>query len=166
MEGNFFASSGAAILIADDASDWYESGGCEAVEIQDNTFSDACLTSLYGGGDAVITIHPNLARPSRGTPYHRNIRVQNNLFYASDAPILYAKSTEHLAFLENRIIRTHRYPAWNAQKSMFALDACTKVFLQRNTLEGDLLGKSIQIARMEPADLCQDLGVPVLRSEE
>lgn len=166
VEGNSFDSSGAAILIAGDASDWYESGGCEDVEIRNNTFSDACLTSLYGGGDAVITIHPNLAQPDRRRPYHRSIRVQNNLFYTSDAPILYAKSTEHLTFLENRIIRTHRYPAWNAQKSIFAFDACTKVFIQKNTLEGDVLGKSIQLARMEPADLCQDLEFPILASED
>lgn len=166
VEGNSFDSSGAAILIAGDASDWYESGGCEEVEIRNNTFSDACLTSLYGGGDAVITIHPNLAQPDRRRPYHRSIRVQNNLFYTSDAPILYAKSTEHLTFLENRIIRTHRYPAWNAQKSIFAFDACTKVFIQKNTLEGDVLGKSIQLARMEPADLCQDLEFPILASED
>lgn len=161
VEGNLFESSGAAILIAGDASDWYESGSCGQVEIRNNFFSDACLTSAYEGGDAVITIHPHIAQLSRETPYHRNLQIHGNLFYTSDAPVLYAQSTAGLVFRDNRILRSCRYASWNRQKSMFSFDSCTQVVLERNACVGQVLGKRIEINSMMPQDIRQDMGFPI-----
>ncbi|MGN1015661.1 MAG: hypothetical protein ACI4PL_01570 [Faecousia sp.] len=167
VEGNLFESSGAAILIAGDASDWYESGSCGEVSIQNNFFSDSCLTSAYEGGDAIITIRPHITHPAREKPYHRNIQICGNLFHTSDAPVLYAKATAGLEFRYNRIFRSHRYPPWNSGKSMFSFDSCTGVALEGNACVGQVLGKAIAISGMEPEDIHENenLKLPILRSD-
>ncbi|MGN1026439.1 MAG: right-handed parallel beta-helix repeat-containing protein, partial [Faecousia sp.] len=165
VEGNLFESSGAAILIAGDASDWYECGSCGQVEIRNNVFTDACLTSSYEGGDAVITVHPHIAVPSRETPYHRNLRLADNLFYTSDAPVLYAGSAAGLEFRGNRILRSHRYPPQYSGKSMFSFDTCTGITLEENACVGEVLGKAIEISGMDPEDIRQDMHLPIICSD-
>lgn len=154
VEGNRFDSSGAAILIAGDAGDWYECGGSRDVTIRDNVFSDACLTSDYEGGDAVISIHPNLSSPHRETPYHRNLRIEKNTFYTSGSPVLYAKAASGITFRDNTILLSDRYPARIKGDSLFSFDCCTEVRLEENLTQ--LPGKAISLRRMDRWDLKQD----------
>lgn len=159
VEENRFDSSGAAILIAGDAGDWYECGGCRDVTIRGNTFSEACLTSDYEGGDAVISIHPNLTRPLREAPYHRRIRVEDNVFYTAGDPVLYAKSASEITFRGNRILFSRRYPPRKSGNTLFAFDHCTDVTLEGNEIS--LAGGSISLTGMTEQDIHQADALPL-----
>ncbi|MCK5000946.1 MAG: hypothetical protein KAS23_15495, partial [Anaerohalosphaera sp.] len=54
IEDSIFRSSGAAILIAGDANQWYESGAVNDLVIRGNIFESPCLTSWYQFGEGVI----------------------------------------------------------------------------------------------------------------
>lgn len=159
VERNFFESSGAAILIAGDASDWYECGGCTQVEIRDNVFSDACLTSAYEGGEAVITIHPHIAAPRPDRPYHRNISIHHNLFHTADTPVLYAHSVQNLEFRDNQIFTSQRYAPWNAQKTLTVFDSCTNLTLAGNHAPGKILSQREEI----PSDSLEKTGPSAMK---
>lgn len=159
VEENRFDSSGAAILIAGDAGDWYECGGCRDVTIRGNIFSEACLTSEYEGGDAVISVHPNLTRPLRKAPYHRRIRVEDNVFYTAGDPVLYAKSASGITFRGNRISFSRRYPPRKSGNTLFAFDHCTDVILEGNEIS--LAGGSISLTGMTEQDIHQADALPL-----
>lgn len=159
IEENRFDSSGAAILIAGDAGDWYECGGCQDVTIRKNTFSDACLTSEYEGGDAVISVHPNLTRPLREAPYHRNLRMEENVFYTAGDPVFYAKAASGIVFRGNRILFSCRHPSRKKGDSLFVFDHCTEITLEGNQI--DLPEKKITLTGMRAGDIHQDNGMPV-----
>ncbi len=58
IEESVFRSSGAAILIAGDANQWYESGAVTDVLIRNNIFESSCLSSWYQFGEGIISILP------------------------------------------------------------------------------------------------------------
>ena len=144
IENNVFESAGAAVLIAGDASCWYESGSCEDVLIQKNHFGDCCLTSSYLGGEAVISIHPEVEKPDKACPFHRNIRIVENTFQLFDVPVLYARSTQGLVFAKNRLIRSYVYNPWNAQGSMVCLDVCGDAYIGDNIFIGDISARETE----------------------
>lgn len=94
--------SGSAILLAGDAANWYESGACKDVEITGNVFKD-CLTSKYQFCTAVIAIAPTISDLSgQKTPYHSNIRIENNVFDCPGAKLYDAVSAENVIWRDNR----------------------------------------------------------------
>ncbi len=141
VENNIFESAGAAILIAGDASTWYESGGSCGVMIRNNYFSDCCLTSNYLGGEGIISIHPELPSPKEEYPYHRNIYIEDNVFQTSDAHVLYALCTWGLHFCGNRIVRSYTYPARNVNEKVLTFEHCTNVQVLDNMLVGSVVGR-------------------------
>ncbi len=145
IENNRFESSGSAILIAGDANDWYESGAVNDVTIRNNIFGDACLTSMYQFCEGIISIDPVIPAPDVNNPFHRNIRIEGNVFNPFDYPVLYAKSTEGLSFTNNRIRRSTRYEPYHKRKDMITLELCKKVEIAGNKLEGDVLGKNVRL---------------------
>ncbi len=100
--GNTFDHvSGSAILFAGDASNWYESGACNDVEISGNRFID-CLTSPYQFCNAVITVAPSVPDlEAQKTPYHRNIRIFGNVFDSPGAKLWDAVSVEGVTWRDN-----------------------------------------------------------------
>ena len=145
IENNIFESSGSAILIPGDANGWYESGAVKDVTIRNNIFSDACLTSMYQFCEGIISIYPEIPKPDAAKPLHRNIRIENNTFHPFDYPVLYAKSIEGLYFNNNTIIRSKRFQPFHHRKNMFTVEYCKKVEITNNSLQGDILGKNIQL---------------------
>ena len=145
IENNIFESSGSAILIPGDANGWYESGAVKDVTIRNNTFNDACLTSMYQFCEGIISIYPEIPKPDGAKPFHRNIRIEHNTFHPFDYPVLYAKSTEGLYFNNNTIIRSTRFQSFHYRKYMFTFEYCKKVEITNNSLQGDVLGKNIQL---------------------
>ena len=145
IENNVFESSGSAILIPGDANGWYESGAVKDVTIRNNVFNDPCLTSMYQFCDGIISIEPEIPKPDASKPFHRNIRIENNTFHPFDYPVLYAKSTEGLYFNNNIIIRSTRLQPFHNKKYMFTFEYCRKVEISNNTMQGDVLGKNIQL---------------------
>ena len=127
--------------------------------IRGNIFSEACLTSEYEGGDAVISVHPNLTRPLRKAPYHRGLRVENNVFYTAGDPILYAKAASGITFCGNRILFSRRYPPRKSGNTLFAFDHCTDVTLEGNEIS--LAGGSISLTGMMEQDIHQTDALPL-----
>ncbi len=145
IENNTFESSGAAILIAGDANNWYESGAVADVVIRHNTFNDPCMTSMYQFCEGIISIYPEVPKPQTGLPFHRNIRIENNTFHPFDFPVLYAKSVEGLVFSGNTLIRSHRFNPFHTRKSTFTFENCLNVQVTGNSFVGDVLGKNIKL---------------------
>lgn len=147
IEKNVFESSGSAILISGDANGWFESGAVKDVTIRNNTFNDPCMTSMYEFCEGIISIYPVIPKLDVNKPFHRNIRIENNTFNPFDYPVLYAKSTEGLFFNNNIIKRSTRFQPFHERKHMITFEACKKVEVQGNKIEGDVLGKDIKLVQ-------------------
>jgi hypothetical protein len=156
IENNTFESSGSAILIAGDANGWFESGAVKDVLIQNNTFNDPCLTSMYQFSEAIISIYPEIPKLNTTKPFHRNIRIINNTFNPFDYPVLYAKSTEGLFFNNNTIIRSNRFKIFHPRKFMITVEACKNVEIKKNKLVGEVLGKNIKLIATKLIELKLD----------
>lgn len=155
IENNYFSTAGTAILIEGDSSYWYESGACLDLIIRNNVFED-CFTSGQANtwGRAVITIHPSFKpKTADDAPYHRNIRIEKNVFKSFDYPILFARSAGNLRFEGNTLLRTKTHEPFAAGKFTFTLDGCRDVTIGGNTYGGDVLGKNISLSHMRPEDL-------------
>lgn len=73
IEGNTFANTEmSAILIADDANSWFESGPVRDVTIRRNRFIRC--------GSPVISIHPENQTANPEEPVHSGIRILDNIF--------------------------------------------------------------------------------------
>lgn len=104
--GNMFDHvSGSAILLAGDASNWYESGACADVEISGNRFID-CLTSPYQFCNAVITVAPSVPDlEAQRAPYHRNLRIFGNVFASPGAKLWDAVSADEVEWRDNLVLQ-------------------------------------------------------------
>ncbi|MBO5649041.1 MAG: right-handed parallel beta-helix repeat-containing protein [Clostridia bacterium] len=133
---NVFASSGAAILVAGDSNFWFESGECHDVEISNNVFTDACLTSVYQFGEGIISICPIVPEPDIRLPFHKNIRIHDNVFDTADTPVVYAYSTAHLTFENNTVFRSPAAEKWTDARGLIRFDHCVNVTARNNRFIG------------------------------
>jgi hypothetical protein len=146
---NEFESSGSAILIAGDANGWYESGAVTDVTISNNTFNEACFTSMYQFCEAIISIYPIVPAIDSLKPFHRNINIERNTFNAFDFPILYALSVDGIRFNYNKIARSHQFEPFHTRKHCLTFEACLNAEVKGNVFEGDVLAKDIRLERMD-----------------
>jgi len=153
IEESVFRSSGAAILIAGDANQWYESGAVTDVVIRNNIFESPCLSSWYQFGEGIISIFPEIPEVDRNAPFHRNIRVENNVFHAYDYPVLYALSVDGVSFCGNTIMRNHDREPWHWNRNMLNFTACKSVRVEGTKLVGDVLGRDIKLRQMATEEL-------------
>ena len=128
--GNYFESSGSAILVAGDSNYWFESGACHDVEIANNVFTDACLGSKYQFCNGVISICPVVPHPDGNNPYHKNIRIIDNIFDTVGVPVLYAFSCADLTFCNNRIFKSPSSEINETEN--IKLSYCNNVFIAKN----------------------------------
>ncbi|MCQ2432970.1 MAG: hypothetical protein MJ175_10255, partial [Clostridia bacterium] len=135
---NYFASSGCAVLVAGDSNYWYEPGEWHEVEIARNGCTDVCRTSMYQFCDGIISVCPVVPEPDAKTPFHKNIRIHDNIFDTADTPVLYAFSTLGLTFTGNRIYRSPAADKWqNGASHLINLAACNSVCISDNSFIGD-----------------------------
>ncbi len=153
IENNTFESSGSAILIAGDANGWYESGAVKDVLIQNNTFNDACMTSMYEFCEGIISIYPIIPKVNINKNFHKNIRIIGNTFNPFDYPVLYAKSTEGLVFSNNVLIRSNRFKSFHQRKYMFTLEACKSIQIVNNKIGDDILGRDVKLINTKVSSL-------------
>ena len=139
---NYFASSGSAILVAGDSNEWFESGECHDVEIRNNVFTDACLSSMYQFCEGVISICPVVPEPKTEIPYHKNIRITDNIFDCAETPVLYAFSCDGLTFARNRILKSPAAEKWHPANWRMKLSYCRDVVLEQNEWIG-LFGENM-----------------------
>ena len=143
ISGNYFESSGSAILVAGDSNYWFESGACHDVEISRNVFTDACLGSIYQFCDGVISICPVVPRPDADKPYHKNVRITDNVFDTVGAPVLAAFSCEDLTFSGNRIFKS---PSCHTDETaQIKLSYCNNVSVANNDWIGQF--KAVEYSR-------------------
>ncbi len=117
-ENKFFATHMSAILMAIDASNWYESGYVRDMIIRNNKFI-LC-------GEPVILIEPGnrLANDS----VDQNIRIENNGFVLRDQIMVKAKSTKNLRVTGNTIVAKEKLDDEIAIKT----SDCYEVNIDRN----------------------------------
>jgi hypothetical protein len=131
IENNLFYRTGMhAILIANDALSWYESGPVQDVLIRNNRFEECG----YNSGNYAIAIAPENHELKKGYFVHKNIRIENNQFKVFDPPVLTARSVNGLTFAGNKIIETQLMPG-DTSKPSFRIEACANVRLQGNVFE-------------------------------
>ncbi|MEI3798256.1 MULTISPECIES: right-handed parallel beta-helix repeat-containing protein [unclassified Chitinophaga] len=132
IEHNRFYRTGMhAILIADDAASWFESGPVQDVLITGNTF-EGCGYNLAPDNNYVIAIAPENHQLLKGYMVHHNIRIEDNEFRVYDYPVLTARSTGNLSFTRNRISWMKDYLPQGAPRPAFRLTGCEDVKLNRN----------------------------------
>jgi hypothetical protein len=159
IENNYFRTAGTAILIEGDMDYWFESGAHKDLTIANNVFEN-CLTSgcitgdRWEWGEAVITITPS-HRPGneKSEPYHKNIRIENNIFKTFDTPLVHARSVRGLAFRNNEIIRTYTYEPYLWQQSSFLLDGCREVVITGNRIDAEYTTRTIKMEHMSRSDV-------------
>jgi polygalacturonase len=135
IENNEFINTGMhAILIADDASSWYESGPVQDVTIRNNIFENCGYNSVPR--NYVIAVAPENHELVPGYMVHKNIQIENNIFKVYDYPVLTARSTENLVFSGNTIIRTNFMRPYGDTRPQFNFNGCRKIVVKNNRFEG------------------------------
>jgi hypothetical protein len=156
VEKNAFYRTGMfPILIADDASNWFESGAVQDVTIRDNTF----VKCGYNSGSGAIKIAPENHELLPGNMVHRNISIVNNTFTSDYATVLMARSTDRLVFSGNKILYADFL---KGRKEMISVDviACSHVRIEKNSFD---LPETpvIRASKMTSRDLYTDLKVGI-----
>jgi hypothetical protein len=118
VESNTFVKTTMhAILIADDANSWFESGPVHDVTIRGNRFLQCA--------EPVIAIAPENHTAKPDEPVHRNIRIVDNWFDLRGRSAVAAKSTRGLTISGNR---------FSSATLPVQTNACTEVRLENNQL--------------------------------
>jgi len=126
IENNTFFRTGMhAILIANDASSWYESGLVRDVTIRGNRFVDCAYNQVPN--NYIINIWPENHKMIPDYYVHKNITIENNTFETFDTPILRAKSTSGLIFRNNKIVQTDTFAPKKGGKPSFSFVQCKNV---------------------------------------
>lgn len=154
-----------AILIADDALSWYESGSVRDVLIRGNVFREGGHNALPGNYAIAIAPENHELIPS---PVHRNIRIEGNRFYCYNAPVLAARSVEGLSFMNNTVMYNRPFRGMPAKgllrgvaegvipghaAASFHLVSCRDVVIGNNRIDRELPGRNIKMEAMDKGDL-------------
>jgi hypothetical protein len=121
----------AALIVADDASSWYESGPVMDVLFEGNVVPQAPLVT-DGNGLAVILVVPTNIAPST---VHRNLRVvRNNVTFppGTSAPLVTLKSIAGVVVEGNYLVAPQRPDA----AALVTQVNCSDVVVQNNTIVG------------------------------
>lgn len=139
VRNNYFSSQMASLLITGDLGLWNESGPCDSLIIENNTFQDC----VYGGNGAqsVIQISPEYdSTDLMKGKYSKNIVIRNNVIKTFDASILKAISVDGLIFEGNQITQTQTYEPIFPDVPNLRIENCNQISIKRNTyssLDGD-----------------------------
>ncbi|MDQ6420555.1 right-handed parallel beta-helix repeat-containing protein [Paenibacillus sp. LHD-117] len=154
IERNRFEGLGmSAILIADDAGSWFESGMVRDVRIWNNDF-----VGCGGGSEPVIYIHPENTDVAWEHPVHFNIAVLENRFEWAGTSVVEAKSTCNLVIMQNKIdCRTAATALAGRPLELIRLHACSGVAIAGNWIVGHSPA-SVAAASMETEQLMMEEG--------
>ncbi|SDW76188.1 right-handed parallel beta-helix repeat-containing protein [Paenibacillus sp. CF384] len=133
IENNRFERTGmSAILIADDAESWFESGMVRDVTIRKNRFL-ACGNEDH----PVILIAPENREGSAEQPVHQHVRIEDNRFEMIAGDILHAKSTSGLHVLNNELVVPASGKVLSQTEEAVRLQACSNVVFGGNGIQTD-----------------------------
>ncbi|WP_417359440.1 right-handed parallel beta-helix repeat-containing protein [Galbibacter sp.] len=152
IENNTFFRTGMhAILIADDANSWYESGPVTDVTIRNNKFVECGYNSFPN--TYPIAIMPEAKEFAEDRYVHSNIHITDNEFSLFAPPLLFARATKKLTFENNHITgqATKDFPL--SEKPMFFLEHCANVDIVNNQFDTQFSEKNIQLEHMQKGQL-------------
>lgn len=126
IENSTFFNMSCALHFTGDCNNWFESGHVEDVIIRNNNFTNAA----YAGG-TVISVNPRVLSGKK--PYHRNIRIENNVFRMHEKRFLHAAFVDGLVFKNNKFICDSSLPAHGTVgEDGFAVeDSCLNVRIEK-----------------------------------
>ncbi|MCQ6561736.1 alpha-1,3-galactosidase-related protein [Paenibacillus mendelii] len=133
IEDNLFEGTQmSAVLIADDAASWFESGMVQDVHVRGNR-----IISCGEGDEPVIFIHPENTVVSAGSPVHCNITIEGNDIEMAGPQLLNAKSARNLILSGNRITFGDRAAEKSGmdRKAHVQLLACSEVRITNNAFD-------------------------------
>ncbi len=122
-KNEFLRTHMSALLIADDANNWYESGYVRNMTIKHNRFIEC--------GSPVINIYPENSLVKKGQYVHKNIRIDDNYFLVKRLPVLSVKSTSNITFTGNVIDGSGK----DKVKDILSLKSCGNVKTEDNKLK-------------------------------
>ena len=64
------------------------------------------MSSFYEFCNGIISVCPVVPKPELDKPYHKNIKITENVFDVGQQAVLYAFSTDGLEFTKNKIFAT------------------------------------------------------------
>lgn len=162
VENNTFFRTGMhAILIANDAASWFESGAVQDVTIRNNTFTECGYNSAPG--NFVIAVAPENHQQVPGYFVHSNIRIENNTFSVYDYPILTARSVDNLSFTGNTVKWTTLMKS-GEKRAGFDLTYCKNVTIKDNLFETPQV-PIISAKRMKKKNLTTENKATILNIE-
>lgn len=119
-ENIFYRMQMSAVLIADDARSWFESGPVKDVTIRGNKFIEC--------GEPVIHVAPE--NKIHEGAVHRNISVMDNHFLLKGKTAVKARSTDEIMVTGNLI----GMPDTSSQEDIVILDQCENVKIEKNCI--------------------------------
>jgi len=134
LRNNYFSSQMPGLRITGDLNLWNESGPCENLLIENNTFVDC----IYGGKKDfhVIMIDPQYEKKEyMVSKYSKNITIRNNTFKTFETKIMHAISVDGLTFENNKIIQTTTYPAFSKNHHNLLIENSNNVSIKNNSFE-------------------------------
>lgn len=135
IENNTFFRTGMhAILIANDALSWFESGPVMDLTIRNNKFIQCGYNQNENG--FVISIQPETHNFEKGDYIHSNIEISENEFQCLGEAVLFARSVNNLKFLNNKITYSPLNIMSKTVDSNIALEHCKNLLFKDNTFEG------------------------------
>ena len=109
IENNiFYPTSMATIFLSNDSDQWYESGPIRDMTIRGNVFYVDDIGRTSWAYAPAIYIHPVTkggGLPAATNPIHKNITVEDNVFYMNEDVVVKAESVENLVFRNNTVLR-------------------------------------------------------------
>jgi len=161
IENNVYYRTGEqAILIADDASSWYESGPVTDVTIRNNQFIECGYNSFPD--NYIIKIDPQAHQLIHGYFVHKNIRIENNIFKIYDYPALSAKSVNGLVFAGNTIQKSG-FMKPGKKRPAILLIACNAVKIFDNNFEHQR--PEVELHKMKKNNVKSDLDFKIEKDE-
>lgn len=129
INNNYFHTPGSAILFEGDGYYWYEQSGVRDVTITNNVF-DNCNFGNDTWGIGCIGVGTRVDKDRETSRYHRNIKVQNNLFKIFDPCIAYLYCVDGFTFKDNTIEESDKYKYIRDETRRFAIENCSNVAIE------------------------------------
>ena len=131
VKNNQFSSQMTSIRVTGDLGLWNESGPCDSLIIEGNTFGDCVYNGLNA---AVIKIDPQYASEDyiQGK-YSKDIIIKDNEFKTFDSYILHAVSVDGLVFEGNKIETSNSYKPLYPESPTLNIVNCNDVLIGKNS---------------------------------
>lgn len=132
-----------AILISDDANNWYESGIVSDVTIRNNQFIECGLP--------VINIAPQNQISVPGKSVHHNIHITGNSFDVQNGPVIAARSVDGL-WAKNNFFRQRGHTPKSMMVNLISINDCKNVVIAGNNVQAGVI-PTVRVSKKMDKDI-------------